>query len=85
MLMRMRFSYTNPGITSKMANNCSIVSEAVLEDKLADFWPDFPCLYDVRSSDFKNRELRDKALQELAEKLGTTCKFNCIFSLVGHV
>ena len=67
-----------------MANNCSILAEAVLEDKLADCWPDFPCLYDVRSSDFKNCELRDKVLQELAEKLGTTCNFNCIFLLVGH-
>ena len=64
----------------KMANNSSIVTEALLEDKLADFWPDFPCLYDVRCSDFKNRELRDKALQELAEKLGTTCKL--IFDLM---
>ena len=56
----------------KMTNKSCIVTEAVLEDKLADFWPDYPCLYDVRSSDFKNRELRDKALQELAGKLGTT-------------
>ena len=50
----MSCSYTIPEITSKMAsNNSSIVTEAVLEDMLADFWPDFPCLYDIRSSDFK--------------------------------
>ena len=50
----MPYSYITPEITSKMAsNNSSIATEAVLEDKLADFWPDFPCLYDVRSSDFK--------------------------------
>ena len=42
--------------------------------QLADLWPDYPCLYDVRCPEFKNRELRDKAFQELAEKLGTTCK-----------
>ena len=57
-----------------MAANNSIVADAVLEDKLADLWPDYPCLYDVRYPEFKNRELRDKAFQELAEKLGTTCK-----------
>ena len=44
-------------IQIKMANESCISTEAVLEDKLADFWPDFPCLYDVRSSDFKNRDL----------------------------
>ena len=54
-----------------MAANNSIVADAVLEDKLADLWPDYPCLYDVRCPEFKNRELRDKAFQE---KLGTTCK-----------
>ena len=57
-----------------MAANNSIVADAVLEDKLADLWPDYPCLYDVRCPEFKNRELRDKAFQELAEKLRTTCK-----------
>ena len=64
----------------EMANNSSLVTEALLEDKVADFRPDFSCLYDVRCSDLKNRELRDKALQELAEKLGTTCKL--IFDLM---
>ena len=51
-----------------------MVAEAILEDKLADIWPDYPCLYDVRCPEFKNRDLRDKAFQEMAEKLGTTCK-----------
>ena len=59
-------------IEVKMAANNSIVADAVLEDKLADLWPDYPCLYDVRCPEFKNRELRDKVFQELAEKLGTT-------------
>ena len=53
-----------------MAANNSIVADAVLEDKLADLWPDYPCLYDVRCPEFKNRELRDKAFQKLAEKHG---------------
>ena len=53
-----------------MAANNSIVADAVLEDKLADLWPDYPCLYDVQCPEFKNRELRDKAFQKLAEKHG---------------
>ena len=52
-----------------MAAESLIVAEAVLEDKLADFWPDYPCLYDVWCPEFKNRDLRDKAFQELPEKL----------------
>ena len=56
------------------ANSSVLVAEAILEDKLADIWPDYPCLYDVHSADFRNRDLREKALQEMAEKLETTCK-----------
>ena len=59
----------------KMAASSSVlVAEAILEDKLADIWLDYPCLYDVRSADFKKRDLREKSFQEMAEKLGTTCK-----------
>ena len=28
----------------------------------------FPCLYDVRSKDYKNRDARDKAVAEIAVK-----------------
>ena len=48
-----------------MATNNSIVSEAILEDKLADIWPDYPCPHDVRCPEVKNRDLRDKAFQEM--------------------
>ena len=53
----------------------AVIAEAVLEDKIADIWPEshYPCLYDVRSPDFKNRELREIAVQLtcIAEKLRT--------------
>ena len=52
--------------------NSELVSEVILEDQLVDIWPQYPCLYDVRSLEFKNRDARDKALQEIAEKLGQT-------------
>jgi hypothetical protein len=47
-----------------MASN--VVDEIVAEEKLVEIWPDHPCLYDVRSADFKNRDKRQKALQEIA-------------------
>ena len=53
-----------------MAAHCELVADAMLEDQIADIWPDYPCLYDVRSTAIKNRDFRKQALQELAEKLG---------------
>ena len=47
-----------------------MVNEASLEDKLVDLWPDYSCLYYVSSQIFKNRDMRDAAMAEIAEKLG---------------
>ena len=52
-----------------MADRSELVREAILEDKIVDLWPEHPCLYNIRSPDFKNRDLREKAFQEIAEKL----------------
>ena len=40
--------------------------------QLINLYETFPCLYDVRSKDHKNRDMSDKALIEIAAKLGTT-------------
>lgn len=48
------------------------VIEVLLEDSLVEIWPDYPCLYDVRSPEFKNRDYREKALKEIAGQLNTT-------------
>ena len=48
----------------------SVVNEAMLEDKLVDLWPDYSCLYDASSQNFKNRDMRDAAMAEIAEKFG---------------
>ena len=40
--------------------------------QLINLYETFPCLYDVRSKDHKNRDMRDKDLVEIAAKLGTT-------------
>ena len=36
-------------------SNDVLVSDALLEDKFVTIWPDYPCLYDVRSVDFRNK------------------------------
>ena len=56
---------------NKMAAQ-SLVQEVVNEEKLIDLWPDHPCLYDVRSKDFKNRDKREKAVADLALQLEQT-------------
>ena len=33
------------------------MSDALPEDKFVTIWPDYPCLYDVMSVDFRNRDL----------------------------
>ena len=47
-----------------------MVNEAILEDKLVDLWPDYSCPCDVSSQNLKNRDMRDAAMAEIAEKLG---------------
>ena len=55
----------------KMATQ-SLVKDVVNEEKLIDLWPDYPCMYDVRSPEFKNRDKREKAVTEMAQKLEQT-------------
>ena len=53
-----------------MEEKCSeLVAKTILKDKLVNIWPKYPCHYDVCLQDFKNRDLREKAFQEIAEKL----------------
>ena len=53
-----------------MEEQCSkLVAEAILEDKRVNTRPEYPCIYNVRSRDLNNRYLRQKAFQEIAEKL----------------
>ena len=50
----------------------SLVSESRLEDKFVTIWPDYPCLYDVRSVDYRNRDLLQKAMEAIGEQLDQT-------------
>ena len=45
------------------------MSEAIVEEKLLDIWPEHPCLYDVRCPSFKDRVKRDDAFRDIATKL----------------
>lgn len=53
----------------------NMITEVIIEDKLVDLWQDFPCLYDVRSPDFKNRDKREAAFANIAENLQQTGNF----------
>ena len=53
-----------------------MVNEVLLEDRLVEIWPDYPCLYDVRSTDFKNRDMRQLAFEEMAKKLNKPGTYN---------
>ena len=37
-------------------------------------WRDYPCLYDVRSLDCKDRDMRENGHHEIVEKLQNTVK-----------
>ena len=71
-MRREHFFKTN--MASTEGNNSIVVLEAILEDQIADLWAGYPCLYDVKSSDFKNRDMRDQAVEEMANKLGQSGK-----------
>ena len=54
-------------------------SEEVVEE-LISLYEARPCLYDIKSKEYFNRNKRNKALQEIGEALGTTGKmfiFEC--------
>ena len=61
------------------------INDAPFVEKLVGFWQDYPCLYDIRSSDFKDRHKGERAMSEIVEKLeqnselsrpfGRTCLF----------
>ena len=57
---------------SEAINN--VMNEYILEDKLVDLWQNYPCLFDVRSPDFKNRDKRLKAHEEIAKELKQSSK-----------
>ena len=52
-----------------MAAPRDVVAGLQLEEKLVAIWPEYPCLYDVCSKEFKNRDKRDVATKEIGAKL----------------
>ena len=46
----------------------TLLNEIMLEEKLVELWPDYGCLYDMRSPDFKNKDKRQVAIEEIAIK-----------------
>ncbi|XP_041860852.1 uncharacterized protein LOC121652246 [Melanotaenia boesemani] len=60
---------------SKMVTHSEVVNDYILEDKLVEMWPDYPCLYVVTLSDFKNRDKREQAFKEMAARLDQTVEW----------
>ena len=52
-----------------METTSEIVNDVLLEDNLVQMWQVYPCRYDVRSAVFKNRDVRQLAMEEIAGKL----------------
>ena len=61
---------------SKRKQN-ELLTGAISEDKIANIWPDYPCLYDVN---FKNRDMREKAFLFLFYSLNKICMRPLCFS-----
>ena len=47
-----------------MARLSELPADAILEDKIADIGLDYPCRHGVRSLDYKNRNMREKAFKK---------------------
>ena len=45
------------------------VCELLAGEKLVELWPNYPSLYDVRAVDFKDRDRRQHALEEIAKEV----------------
>ena len=62
-----------------MADHSELVAEAMSEDQLVDMWSDYPCLYDVQSAGFKNRDSQEKAFKENSGQVGSNRSVLLIF------
>lgn len=54
-----------------------------LEEQLIDLWEERPCLYDVSSKGYSNRNWKRKALDEMAEALSQPKHRFCRWTPVG--
>ena len=56
-------------VVSESNGTSTVLVATIAEDQLAASWPDYTCLYAVGPASFRNRDLRQQAVAELA------CKF----------
>ena len=58
-----------------------LVSDALLEDTFVPILPDYQCLYDVQSVDFRNRDVRQQSMEAIVDQLDETSisKMSCRF------
>ena len=48
----------------EMAMIHDIVNQDLLEDRLVQMWPDYPCLYDVRDASVQSRNVQQLTKEE---------------------
>ena len=49
---------------SEMATTHELVNDVLLEVEVVKMWPYCPCLYDVQAASFKNRDVRQLAMEK---------------------
>ena len=62
-------------------SNDVLVSDALLEDTFVTIWPDYPCLYDVRSVDLRNRDFLQKVMEAIGGATGSDIYFENIMQV----
>ena len=63
------------------ASNNVLVSDVLLQDTFVPILADYQCLHDVRSVDFRNRDVRQQFMEAIGDQLDETSisKMSCRF------
>ena len=56
-------------MTANTGESNEQLNEPLAEEKLVVIWLDYPCFYNVRSAKFKDRDRRQQAVEEIAQKI----------------
>ena len=52
------------GISERATTHDIVNDMLLLEDRMVQMWPNYPCVYDVRATSFKSRDVRQLAMEE---------------------
>lgn len=63
-----------------MATEGGFLWKDALTERLIDLFRDNACLYDTKSADYHNKDLKKAILERIADEIGTNSKY-CLSSL----